>query len=100
MRVIKACAQFTFDHVARKGYDKVITHAKPKYARLWRTLLGFRIAEGKEPVYFAGHDEPYLELVKDLVLPQNAISQNTDATILFRTEGYWDTPSKFEFADL
>ncbi|HVZ51549.1 MAG TPA: hypothetical protein VG986_06260 [Pseudolabrys sp.] len=100
MSVIKACAQFTFDHVARKGYDKVITHAKPKYARLWRTLLGFRPAEGKEPVFFAGHDEPYIELVKDLTPPENAISSNTDATILFRTEGFWDTPSKFEFAEI
>jgi hypothetical protein len=100
VHVIKACAQFTFEHVARKGYDKVITHAKPKYARLWRTLLGFRIMEGKEPVYFAGHDEPYIELVKDLVPPENAISQDTDATVLFRTEGFWDSPSKYEFAEL
>ena len=100
IRVIKACAQFTFDHVARKGYDKVITHAKPKYARLWRTILGFRNAEGKDPVYFAGHDEPYIELVKDLTPPENAISNSTDATVLFRTEGFWDTPSKFEFAEV
>ena len=38
--VLKAFAYFVFDHVARKGYDKVITHAQPKYARLWRIILG------------------------------------------------------------
>src|SRR6478672_6477555 len=70
--VLKAAADFSFDHVARKGYDKVITHAQTKYARLWRIMFGFRNA-GKKPVYFDGHDEPYLELVKDLTPPANAI---------------------------
>lgn len=43
--VLKAFADFVFDHVARKGYDKVITHAQPKYARLWRIIP--RIQEGR-----------------------------------------------------
>jgi hypothetical protein len=96
--VLRTVADFSFDHVARKGYDKVITHAQPKYARLWRMVLGFRNAEGKKPVYFEGHDEPYIELVKELTPPPNAISERTDASILFRTEGYWDAPSEFEMA--
>ena len=29
MRTVKAVAEFSFDHVARKGFDKVITHAQP-----------------------------------------------------------------------
>jgi len=96
--VLKACANFAFDHVARKGYDKVITHAQPKYARLWRVLLGFKPAEGKEPFQFVGHDEPYIELVKHLTLPQDAISEKTDPAILFRIEGAWDKASEFEAA--
>ena len=67
--VLKAFAYFVFDHVARKGYDKVITHAQPKYARLWRITFGFKNAEGKKPVYFDGHAEPYIELVKELTPP-------------------------------
>jgi hypothetical protein len=94
--VVRILADFSFDHVARKGYDKIITHAQPKYARLWRMAFGFRNAEGKKPVYFEGHDEPYIELVKHLTPPANAISEATDATVLFRTEGYWDAPSAFE----
>jgi hypothetical protein len=95
---LKAAADFSFDHVARKGFDKVITHAQPKYARLWRMLLGFKNAEGKKPVYFEGHGDPYIELVKELSPPANAISVSTDATVLFRTEGYWDAPSEYETA--
>jgi hypothetical protein len=96
--VLKAFARSVFEHVARKGYDKVITHAQPKYARLWRMTLGFRRADGKQPVYFEGHEEPYLELVKDLTPPADAISEKTDATVLFRVEGAWDLPSEFEGA--
>jgi hypothetical protein len=59
-------------------------------------MLGFKAIDGKEPVLFEGHDEPYIELVKHLQIPSNAISEKTEASILFRTEGYWDAPSEFE----
>ena len=98
MRTVKAVAEFSFDHVARKGFDKVITHAQPKFAQLWRMSLGFKNAEGKKPVYFEGHEQPYIELVKELTPPPNAISERTDATVLFRIEGSWDAPSQYEIA--
>ena len=98
IHILKAFACFLFDHIARKGYGKIIAHAQPKYARMWRIILGFKNAEGKKPVYFEGHDEPYIELVKYLTPPPNAISDSTDATVLFRTEGHWDAPSEFEAA--
>src|SRR6202051_5275589 len=40
--VLKAFVFFAFNHIARKGYDKVIAHAQPKYARLWRIAFGCR----------------------------------------------------------
>jgi hypothetical protein len=94
--VIKACADFAFEHVARKGFDRVITHASPLYARLWRMLLGFRPVEGKEPFVLEGHPEPYVELVKDLPRAANVITESTDARVLFRVEGAWDIPSGHE----
>lgn len=97
-RILKIVADFSFDHVARKGYDRVITHAQPKYARLWRMIFGFKNVEGKKPIYFDGHADPYIELVKDLTPPANAISVRTDSAVLFRTEGFWDAPSKYEAA--
>ncbi|HVY04431.1 MAG TPA: GNAT family N-acetyltransferase [Burkholderiales bacterium] len=99
MHVIKSCANAVFEHVARKGYDKVITHAKPRYAALWRKLLGFKIVDGKRPLEFAGHDEAYQELVKFLQPPENAISEATGMDVLFRIEGHWDVPSEFEMAE-
>ncbi len=58
----------------------------------------FKNAADKPALYFEGHEEPYLELVKELPLPANAISEKTDAAVLFRIEGFWDAPSEFETA--
>lgn len=95
-RILRDFAEFVFAHVARKGYTKVITHAKPLYARLWRQMLRFETVPGKPPVLFAGHEEPYVELVKYLTPPDNAITAETDPTVLFRVEGQWDEASRFE----
>ncbi len=94
--ILQLCSHFIFDHVARKGYERLITHAKPKYARLWRRVLGFVPAEGKEPMYFDGDDEPYLELVKYLDPHPRLISDQESVAVLFRVEGQWDNPSRFE----
>ncbi|WP_051631092.1 GNAT family N-acetyltransferase [Afifella pfennigii] len=94
--VIKACAQFAFDHVARKGFERVITHAGPLYARLWRMLLGFTPVEGKGPLLLEGHPEPYVELEKLLERPANALGLASDANTLFRIEGAWDEPGAHE----
>lgn len=95
IHVLKAFARFLFEHIARKGYGKIIAHAQPKYARMWRIILGFRNA-GKKPLYFDGHEEPYIELIKELTPPENAISISTDPAVMFRTEGFWDAPSEYE----
>ncbi len=65
-------------------------------SRPWRIVLGFKNAEGKPPFYFDGHPEPYIELVKELSPPENAISVSTNPAVMFRTEGFWDAPSEFE----
>jgi hypothetical protein len=96
--ILKAFVYFVFEHIARKGYDKVIAHAQPKYARLWRMVFGFKKVDGKAPFYFDGHPEPYTELVKELTPPENAISVRTNPAVMFRTEGFWDAPSEFETA--
>jgi predicted GNAT family N-acyltransferase len=92
---VRALAEFAFKHIARKGYSRVVTHAAPIYARLWQRMYGFKQAE-KPPVLFAGHPEPYIELIKELDVPENAITLASDPTIMFRTEGEWDIASQYE----
>src|SRR5260370_460920 len=85
----------TTDHYDRKTYEKINEHGQSKYWRLWRRILKFTNVEGKRPICFDGHEEPYNELVRELAPPANAISERTDATVLLRTEGFWDTPSEY-----
>lgn len=61
-RILKRCSDFIFDHVARKGYDKLITHAEPGFARVWEMVLGFQKVEGKPLVVYEGK-EPLVEMV-------------------------------------
>lgn len=94
-RILTRCADFIFDHVSRKGYEQLVTHAEPKYARVWEKILGFERVEGRPPVITEGH-EPYIELVKRLTPPANAITLHVHPKVLFRVEGKWDEPSAFE----
>jgi hypothetical protein len=94
-RILKRSAEFIFDHVAKKGYQQLITHAEPKYARVWEMLLGFKRVAGRPQVTTEGH-EPYIELVKTLSPPPDAITLQTHPKVLFRIEGQWETPSAFE----
>ena len=95
VRVLKQTADFIFDHVARKGYPRVITVAEPKYAAVWTRVLGFKQLNERPPT-LSGDGEPFLELVKELKVPNDAISIDTDAGMMFRVEGYWHVPSAFE----
>ena len=92
--LLKAFAAFGFDHIARKGYTRVITHAGPKYARLWKTVLGFHGSD-KEPAYYEGH-EPYYEVWRDIEPAPEPIGLTSSCMVLFRTEGQWDEPGVFE----
>jgi hypothetical protein len=94
-RILKKSAEFIFNHIAQKGYRCAITHAEPKFARIWERLLGFKRANERPAVTTEGH-EPYLELVKPLSPPDDAISLLTHPVVLFRIEGKWDVPSEFE----
>lgn len=91
--ILKRTARPVFEHIARKGYTRVLTHGTPKYARMWCMVLGFQPVEKPAAYYF---DHPYVEIEKILTAPSNAITANSSVGLLFRTEGTWDRPGKYE----
>ena len=91
---LRALAEFGFVYISRKGYTRVITHAGAKYARMWKAVLGFRDS-GKPPVLFEGQ-EPFFEIWKDITPTVEPISIDSSCAVLFRTEGYWDEPGRYE----
>ncbi|WP_166146131.1 hypothetical protein [Methylosinus sp. RM1] len=97
-RILKYFSHFIYDHVARKGYDRLLTHAKPEYAEMWCRLLGLE-RTAKEPLYFDEEAEPYVELVKRLTPHADPIRDTASIATLFRVEGEWDAPSRYERVD-
>jgi hypothetical protein len=93
MRYLDAYANFVFDHTARKGYSRLIVHASPKYARLWRIRYGMKTVDKPAASYFG---EDYVELVKNLEVPKDAITSDSSIELLFRTEGMWDRAARYE----
>lgn len=91
-RTLKRAAEFIFAHAARKGYDRIITHAGPQFAVLWQRLLGFHPVEDKAPLVTADYPD-CIELIKELEVPKDAISLDTDLAVLYRIEGSWDVPT-------
>jgi predicted GNAT family N-acyltransferase len=94
--LLRYCANAIFAHISRKGYDRVIIHANPKLARLWRGLLGFSPVHEKGQVFFSEQTEPYVELVKYLEPHAKPITSHESIGVLFRVEGQWDTRLEYE----
>jgi hypothetical protein len=93
-RFLKQAAHFIFDHAARKGYPQVTTLARRDYAVMWIRLLGFREIAKRAPIIREG--EEYLQLVKDILPRDDAISVDTDPNMQMRIEGAWDVATPFE----
>jgi len=94
-RILKQAARFVFDHAAAKGYTTVITHAEPKFATVWKRMLGFREIPNR-PVIQAQKGPPYIGLIKELETRQDAVTLQSDPKVLFRIEGHWHVPGAFE----
>lgn len=90
-RLLRHLARTVFDHVARKGYGKLITHASPELVPVWRRFLGFRVVD-KEPLTSIDYPD-CVEMVRDLDVHDDAVTIDSDIRRLLRVEGEWDTPT-------
>jgi hypothetical protein len=90
-KVLKRLSVDVFAHVARKGYDKLITHAGPNFVPVWRRFLGFEVVD--KPALVSPEYEDCIEMIKRLDVPANAITMESDISTLYRVEGAWDQPT-------
>ncbi len=95
-RSIYTIARTVFAHIEQKGFDKVVTYANPKFAKIWCRLLGFEVVGGKKPFLSTISNEPYFELVKELSAHPSTINLASPAAIMERVEGFWQTPVSYE----
>ena len=95
-RLMLNVSSFVFDHIARKGYARLITQAEPKLAKMWQRLLGFEVVPQRDPLVYPNVSEECIELVKHLNVPNNVISEASTPLMLARVEGHWETPHALE----
>jgi predicted GNAT family N-acyltransferase len=81
------------DHTLRKGFTRIIGHARNELIPLW-TMFGFRVPEKGRSFTFS--DFGYTEMVWEKELPANAITMETDPYQIIRPEGDWDRPGVLE----
>ena len=81
------------EHCHRKGFTKVIGHARDELIPLYR-LFGFKVEENARSLVFS--DYSYTEMTLDGPLPENAITLESCPYALIRPEGDWDRPGILE----
>jgi len=89
-----ALVKAALELAARKGYRRVLGHIQARLLRYWMRTAGVRVRQGRPSFRFSGFD--YVEIERDLLPLDNALSADTPALVLLRPEGDWDRPGVLE----
>lgn len=76
-----------FEHCTRKGFSKVLGHARNELIPLYK-MFGCKVAESGRSLVFS--DYSYTEMIWEGELPVDAITLDSDPYALIRPEGDWD----------
>jgi predicted GNAT family N-acyltransferase len=74
----------------QKGYRTLIGHAQERLVPFWVRQVGFKVRQGRPKFTFSDHS--YVEIVRDLQPPKDALNVDADPMVLVRPEGAWDRP--------
>jgi GNAT superfamily N-acetyltransferase len=85
-RISFRLAKAAFEWCRDKGYKTVGGVARGELIPFW-TMLGFRLTEGKDPVYIYGL--PHFDITLKLQPAETSIKHETDTMVLLRAEGRW-----------
>jgi predicted GNAT family N-acyltransferase len=88
--VPRALLDAAFDLAAKKGYRRIMGHTQVRLAPVLKRLGNVKVREGRPAFTFSDHE--YVETIKELVPPEDAISIDSDPMTLLRPEGAWDRP--------
>ncbi|HZZ34975.1 MAG TPA: GNAT family N-acetyltransferase [Caulobacteraceae bacterium] len=88
--VPRALLEAAFELAAKKGYRRVMGHTQVRLAPVLRRLGRVQVRKDRPTFTFSDHE--YVETVRELEPPADAISIDSDPMVLLRPEGAWDTP--------
>jgi predicted GNAT family N-acyltransferase len=88
--VSRALLAAAFDLAARKGYRRIMGHTQVRLAPVLKRFGGVKVRADRPTFTFSDHE--YVETVRELEPPPDAISFDSDPYLLLRPEGEWDRP--------
>lgn len=95
-RIVFTLVRAALKHCTRKGFSKVIGHAREDLIPLYK-MFGWQLGErSKSGGVYADQNFSYMELVWEGDLPENVISLTSNPYELIRAEGDWDAPGSME----
>jgi predicted GNAT family N-acyltransferase len=88
--VPRALLDAAFELAAQKGYRQVMGHTQVRLAPVLMRLGKVKIRPNRKRFRFSDHE--YVETVRELTPPKDAITIDCDPLVLLRPEGAWDRP--------
>jgi predicted GNAT family N-acyltransferase len=88
--VPRALLEAAFDLAAKKGYRKIMGHTQVRLAPVLMRLGKVKLRPGRARFRFSDHE--YVETIRELTPPEDAVTIDSDPLIILRPEGAWDRP--------
>ena len=88
--VPRALLEAAFDLAARKGYRRVMGHTQRRLAPVLIRYGGVKVRRDRPGFVFSDHE--YVETIRELNPPDDAVNIDSDPMVLLRPEGVWDRP--------
>ncbi|HVN01756.1 MAG TPA: GNAT family N-acetyltransferase [Caulobacteraceae bacterium] len=79
-----------FELAAQKGYKKVMGHTQKRLAPVLMRYGRVKVRKDRPAFVFSDHE--YVETVRDLEPPKDAVTIDSDPMVLLRPEGAWNKP--------
>lgn len=88
--VPRALLDAAFDLAAKKGYRRVMGHTQVRLAPVLMRLGKVKVRPNRKRFKFSDHE--YVETIRELTPPDDAVTIDSDPLVLLRPEGAWDRP--------
>jgi predicted GNAT family N-acyltransferase len=88
--VPRALLDAAFDLAAKKGYRRIMGHTQVRLAPVLMRLGKVKVRSDRPSFTFSDHE--YVETIRELTPPHDAVTIDSDPLVVLRPEGAWDRP--------
>jgi predicted GNAT family N-acyltransferase len=88
--VPRALLDAAFELAAKKGYRQIMGHTQVRLAPVLQRLGKVKVRPGRAKFKFSDHE--YVETIRELTPPADAVTIDSDPMVVLRPEGAWDRP--------